>query len=253
MKIVVIGGTGLIGSRLVQQLRQRGHEALPAAPSLGIDSVSGHGLAQAMDGAHTVVDVSNSPSFAPADVLAFFEASAANLAAAELRAGVKHHVALSVVGTDRAPDSGYLVAKHAQERIVEAAGVPFSIVRATQFFEFAMAIAGSATADGTVQLPTAAMQPIAADDVVAALADAVEAGPLNGRTDVAGPERLPMNLFVQRVLDARGDARPVLASAQARYFGAKVDDRSLVPLGTARLGRIRLADWLAENGTVSTA
>lgn len=224
MKIVVIGGTGLIGGRLVHLLRQRGHEALPAAPSLGIDSVTGQGLAAAMAGTHTVVDVSNSPSFAPADVLAFFEASAAHLAAAEVRAGVKHHVALSVVGADRAPDSGYLVAKAAQERIVEAAGVPYSIVRATQFFEFAMAIAGSASADGTVQLPSAAMQPIAADDVVAALAEVVEAGPLNGRIDVAGPERVPMNLFVQRALAARGDPRPVVVNAQARYFGAKVDD-----------------------------
>ena len=253
MKIVVIGGTGLIGSRLVHLLRQRGHEVLPAAPSLGIDSVTGQGLAAAMAGTHTVVDVSNSPSFAPADVLAFFEASAAHLAAAEVRAGVKHHVALSVVGADRAPDSGYLVAKVAQERIVEAAGVPYSVVRATQFFEFAMAIAGSASADGTVQLPSAAMQPIAADDVVAALADVVEAGPLNGRIDVAGPERVPMNLFVQRALDARGDPRPVVVNAQARYFGATVDDHSLVPLGAARLGRIRLADWHAQQATMPAA
>lgn len=253
MKIVVIGGTGLIGSRLVHLLRQRGHEVLPAAPSLGIDSVSGRGLAQALAGAHTVVDVSNSPSFAPADVLAFFEASAANLAAAERQAGVKHHVALSVVGTDRAPDSGYFVAKQAQERIVATDGVPYSIVRATQFFEFAAAIASAAAADGTVQLPPAAMQPIAADDVVVALADVVEASPLNGHVDVAGPERLPMNLFVQRVLDARGDPRPVIASTQARYFGARVDDASLVPLGAARLGRIRLADWLTQAAPVPVA
>src|SRR5262245_24167020 len=217
MKIVVIGGSGLIGSKLVRNLRERGHEVVAASPSSGVNAVTGQGLAEAIAGTQVVVDVSNSPSWEDDAVLKFFETSTRNLLAAEKAAGVGHHVALSVVGSDRIPDSGYLRAKAAQERLIKAGGVPYTIVRATQFFEFLGGIAG--TAD-PVRLSTAPMQPVAAADVSAALADVAVGRPLNAMIELAGPETLPMAEFVQRFLTASGDMRKVIPDPKARYFGA---------------------------------
>lgn len=244
MKIVVIGGSGLIGSRVVQRSTAAGHEALPASPRTGIDATTGRGLAAALAGAEVVVDVSNSPSFEDAAVLAFFERSGRNLARAEREAGVRHHVALSIVGLERVPESGYFRAKLAQEALIERAGIPYTVVRATQFFEFLGAIAGACTVAGCVRVSTAAFQPMAADDVARAVADAALAAPGNGTIDVAGPERLPMSEIVARYLQAMRDPRAVVPDPEARYFGARLDDRSLVPLADARLGTIHLADWI---------
>jgi uncharacterized protein YbjT (DUF2867 family) len=227
MKIVVIGGSGLVGKKLVPLLRERGHEAVPASPSSGVNALTGEGLAGALAGADVVVDVANSPSFADAAVLEFFEASTRNLLAAERAAGVRHHVALSVVGADRYPDSGYLRAKVAQENLIKAGGVPYTIVRATQFFEFLGAIAGPPADGDTVRLPTAPMQPLAADDVAAALADVAAGPPVNGVIELAGPEALPIAEFVGRYLAANGDKRTVVADPQARYSGAALDDVGL--------------------------
>jgi uncharacterized protein YbjT (DUF2867 family) len=225
MKVVVIGGSGLIGKKLVTILRELGHEAAPASPSSGVNSLTGEGLAEAFTGARAVVDVSNSPSFADDAVLEFFETSTRNLLAAEAAAEVGHHVALSVVGADRLPDSGYMKAKVAQERLIAAGEVPYTILRATQFYEFLGGIAGSGT--GPVHLPTAPMQPLAADDVAAVLADVVVGTPVNGIVELAGPEALPIAEFVERFLAARGDTRTVVVDPEARYFGAALDARVL--------------------------
>jgi uncharacterized protein YbjT (DUF2867 family) len=246
MKIVVIGGGGLIGAALVTRLRERGHEVLAASRSSGIDAVTGAGLPAAVAGAGVVVDVANSPSFEDAAVLAFFEASTRNLLAAELAAGVRHHVALSVVGADRLPDSGYMRAKVAQERLIRSARIPYTIVRATQFFEFVGAIAGSGAEGGAVRLPPALMQPVAAADVSAALADVAVSEPVNGTVEVAGPEPIRMDELVRRFLAATQDGRQVTTDAQARYYGAVVDDRSLTPGDNPRLGPTRFEDWLSR-------
>jgi uncharacterized protein YbjT (DUF2867 family) len=246
MKIVVIGGSGLIGKKLVPILRKLGHEAVPASPSLGVNTLTGEGLAEALAGAGAVVDVANSPSFEDAAVLAFFEVSTRNLLGAEAAAGVGHHVALSVVGADRLPDSGYMRAKAAQERLIASGGVPYTIVRATQFFEFLGAIAGPETAGDTVRLPSAPMQPLAADDVAAALAEVVVGEPVNGIIELAGPEALPVAEFVRRALTANGDARTVVADPQARYFGTLLDDRGLNPGDNPRLGPTRFNDWVGR-------
>jgi uncharacterized protein YbjT (DUF2867 family) len=247
MKIVVIGGSGLIGKTLVPILRKLGHEAVPASPSLGVNTLTGEGLAQVLAGAGVVVDVANSPSFADAAALEFFEKSTRNLLAAGVEAGVGHHVALSVVGADRLPGSGYMRAKLAQEQLIRGGKIPYTIVRATQFFEFLAGIAGPTSAGDTVRLPTAPMQPLAADDVAVAVAEAAVAAPLNGILEVGGPESLPIAEFVGRFLAASGDTRTVVADAQADYFGATLDERGLNPGENARIGPTRFDDWLARS------
>jgi uncharacterized protein YbjT (DUF2867 family) len=246
MKIVVIGGTGLIGSKLVAQLKQQGHEAVAASPKSGVNAVTGEGLAAALAGADVVVDVANAPSWEPAAVLEFFERSSKNLIAAEAAAAVKHHVALSIVGTERSPDNAYFRAKLAQETIIKSASVPYSIVRATQFFEFLGAIAEMGAVDGKIVVPSALFQPIAADDVAVRLAEVATGKPLNGTIDIAGPEKAPFNEFIARRLKASGDTRPVLGDPKAPYYGGLIDDKSLNPLGEARLGQTPLATWLAS-------
>ncbi|RXT43121.1 SDR family oxidoreductase [Bradyrhizobium betae] len=246
MKIVVIGGTGLIGSKLVAKLKQQGHDAVPASPKSGVNAVTGEGLAAALAGADVVVDVANAPSWEPAAVLEFFQRSSKNLVAAEAAAGVKHHVALSIVGTERSPDIPYFRAKLAQENIIKAASIPYSIVRATQFFEFLGAIGEMGVIDGKIVVPSAQFQPIAAEDVADRLAEVVIGKPLNGTIDIAGPEKAPFNEFIARRLKASGDARPVIGDPKASYYGAPIDDTSLNPLGEARLGKIPLATWLAS-------
>jgi uncharacterized protein YbjT (DUF2867 family) len=247
MKIVVIGGSGLIGKKLSPILRNLGHEAVPASRSLGVNTLTGEGLAEALAGAEVVVDVANSPSFEDAPVLEFFQTSTRNLLAAEAAAGVGHHVALSVVGADRLPDSGYMRAKDAQERLIAAGGVPYSIVRATQFFEFLGAIAGPRGDGDTVRLPAAPMQPMASDDVAAAVAEVAVGAPLNGIVEVAGPEALPMAEFVGRFLAATGDTRTVIADPQARYFGTTLDDRGLNPGANPRIGPTPFKEWLRRS------
>ena len=247
MKIVVIGGTGLIGKKLVQILRQQDHEVVAASPSSGVNTLTGEGLAEALAGAKVVVDVANSPSFEDKAVLAFFETSGRNLLAAEAAAGVGHHVALSVVGTDRLLASGYFRAKMAQENLIKAASIPYTIVRATQFFEFVGGIAQAATDGQNVRLPPALMQPIAAQDVAAAVADAALAKPLNGTVDLAGPEPIRQDDLVRQFLSATGDARTVITDPLALYYGIAVDDRSLTPGANPRLGPTRFADWLARS------
>jgi uncharacterized protein YbjT (DUF2867 family) len=243
MKIVVIGGTGLIGSKVVAMLRES-HEAVPASPRLGINTLTGEGLAEALAGASAVVDVSNSPSFAPEAVLEFFETSTSNLLAAEAAAGVGYHVALSVVGTERLLQSGYFRAKMVQEELIKASAIPYSILRATQFFEFMGAIAQSGTDGQTVRLSPALMQPIASDDVAAALAEVSVGPPVNGTIEVAGPEQHPQVELVRQFLEAKGDPRRVMPDIHARYFGLELDDRSLNPGDGARIGPTRFADWL---------
>jgi uncharacterized protein YbjT (DUF2867 family) len=249
MKIVVIGGSGLIGKKLVNELRRRGHEVVAASPSKGVNTLTGEGLADALAGAQVVVDVSNSPSFEDKAVMDFFETSTRNLLAEEREAGVGHHVALSVVAADRLPDSGYMRAKLAQEGLIKAGRVPYTIVRATQFFEFLPGIAASGAEGGTVRLPPAPMQPLAADDVAAPLADVAEAAPLNGTVELAGPEALPMAEFVRRFLAVSGDGRTVVADPAARYFGASLDGRGLTPGANPRLGPTRFEDWLKGSAT----
>lgn len=244
MKVVVIGGSGLIGRNVVNRLRDRGHEVLAASPSSGVDTLTGEGLAQALAGAQVVVDVANSPSFEDRAVLAFFETSGRHLLAAERTAGVRHHLALSVVGSERLPESGYLRAKLAQEGLIEASGIPYTILRSTQFFEFLDGIIQAATDGEVVRLSPALMQPIAADDVAAALADLAVGPPLNGTVEVAGPEALPMDELARRRMSARGDTRQVIADIHARYFGAEVDDSSLTPGARPRLGPTHFKDWL---------
>ena len=251
MKIVVIGGTGLIGTQLVKNLRERGHEVMAASPSKGVDAVTGEGLAAAMKGAQVVVDVSNAPSWEDQAVMTFFETSSRNLLSAEATAGVRHHVALSVVGTDRLLASGYFRAKMAQENLIKAAKIPYTIVRATQFFEFVGGIAQFSTDGQTVRLPPARMQPILAADVSAELANVAEAQPLNGVVDLAGPEPIPMDQLVRRFLRANNDPRQVVSDASATYYGTPVNDQSLVPLGPSRIGATRFDDWLSSQSVAA--
>ena len=246
MKIVVIGGSGLIGSRVVTLLREAGHQALAASPRNGVDTITGAGLSDALAGADVVVDVANAPSWEPQAVLDFFRTSARNLGKAEVAAGVRHHVALSIVGTDRMPGNAYFAAKVAQEAAIEAAGVPYTIVRATQFMEFLGGIADTGTDGGTVRIGDGLFQPIAADDVAAALAQTALAAPLNGTVDIAGPDRAPFAEIIARYLKAIGDTRPVVTDREALYFGGRVEEQSLVPLGDARIGQIGLDQWLAR-------
>jgi uncharacterized protein YbjT (DUF2867 family) len=249
MKIVVNGGTGRIGSNVVNRLREHGHEVVPASPRLGINSVTGEGLADAMQGAQVLVDVSNSPSFEDAAVLAFFTASTRNLLAAEAAAGVGHHVALSIVGIDRSPDNGYFTAKLAQEALIEDGPIPYSIVRATQFMEFVDGIADSATVGNEVHMAPVAFQPIAADDVAAAVAETAMGAPLNGRREIAGPDRLRFDEVIRERLASRHDPRTVVVDPEAPYFGSVPTEDSLVPLDGATLGAIHYADWLKEPAT----
>jgi len=249
MKIVVVGGSGLIGTKLVHNLRQRGHEVVAASRASGINAMTGEGLAEAMTGAQVLVDVSNSPSFEDKPVMEFFETTGRNLLAAETAAGVAHHVALSVVGTDRLLASGYFRAKMAQENLIKASGIPFTIVRATQFFEFVGAIAQSATEGETVRLPPAMMQPIVSDDVASILADIAVGPPLNGTVDIAGPEPIRMDELVRRYLAATHDSREVTTDAGARYYGTEVKDQSLTPGDIPRLGPTRFEDWLSGSIT----
>src|SRR5436309_5467294 len=244
MKIVVIGGTGLIGSKTVSILRQRGHEVVAASPNTGVNTITGQGLKEAMAGTRVVIDLANSPSFEDRAVLEFFETSGRNVHAAEAAAGVRHHVALTIVGTDRTPDNGYFRAKVAQEKLVVASGIPYTIIRSTQFLEFLNAIAASSTEGSTVRLSPGLFQPIAADDVAAITADVALAPPRNGIVEIAGPEPAPFNEIVARYLKAVGDPRKVVSDPEARCWGGRVEERSLVPLGEARLGRIGLDEWL---------
>jgi uncharacterized protein YbjT (DUF2867 family) len=247
MKIVVIGGTGLIGSKTVAILRQGGHEVVAASPKSGINTITGEGLKEAMAGARVVIDLTNSPSFEDRAVLEFFETSGRNLVAAESAAGVRHHVALSIVGTDRTPDNGYFRAKVAQEKLIVTSGIPYTIIRATQFLEFLGGIAASSADGNTVRLSPGLFQPIAADDVAPVVAEVALAAPRNGIVEIAGPERAPFNEIVARYLKAIGDPREVVCDPEARYFGGRVEERSLVPLGEARLGRIGLDEWLRRS------
>jgi len=244
MKIVVIGGSGLIGKKVVKNLREQGYEVLAASPSTGVNTVTGEGLAEALAGAQVVVDVANAPVWEDKAVLEFFEKSGRNLLAAEAAARVRHHVALSVVGTDRLLDSGYFRAKMAQENLIKASPIPYTIVRATQFFEFVGGIAQSATEGQTVRLPPALYQPMASEDVAAAVAEAAVAQPLNGMIEVAGPEPIGIDESVRKYLNSRHDARKVTTDAHAKYFGIEVDDRSLRPGDHPRLGATRFEEWL---------
>lgn len=249
LKIVVIGGSGLIGKQVVENLLKLGHEVVAASPSKGVNAVTGEGLARALEGAQVVVDVANAPSFEPGPVMDFFRTAGQNLAAAEKAAGVKHHVALSVVGTDRLQASGYFQAKLVQEELIANSGIPYTIVRATQFFEFVETIALGATMGQTVRLPSRLMQPIAAKDVAAVMTETALAAPRNGIVDLAGPEPIRMNALVGRFLTARHDTRQVVTDENTGYFGTPVDDRSLVPEKDSILGQTRFADWLLQTAT----
>jgi uncharacterized protein YbjT (DUF2867 family) len=247
MKIVVIGGTGLIGSKTVAILREGGHEAVAASPNTGVNTITGEGLKEAMAGTQVVIDLANSPSFEDRAVLEFFQTSGRNLLAAETTAGVRHHIALSIVGTDRTPDNGYFRAKVAQEKLIEASGIPYTIIRSTQFLDFVGRIADSSMDGNRVRISSGLFQPIAADDVAAIVADVALAAPRNGIVEIAGPEQAPFNEIVARYLKAVGDPREVVSDPEARYFGGRVEERSLVPLGEARLGRIGLDEWLRRS------
>ena len=247
MKITVIGGSGIIGKKVVRNLRQQGHEVVAASPSSGVNTVTGEGLAQALAGAQVVVDVANAPSWEEKAVLAFFETSGRNLLAAEAAAGVSHHVALSVVGTDRLLAGAYFRAKMAQENLIKASPIPYTIVRATQFFEFVGGIAQAATEGQTVRLPPVLMQPIVSDDVAAVVAEAALAEPLNGTVELAGPEPIRQDELVRRFLKATGDGRTVITDPKALYYGIAVNDQSLTPGDHPRLGPTRFADWLSRN------
>ena len=246
MKIVIIGGTGLIGSKTAPVLRQRGHEVVAASPDTGVNTITGEGLKEALAGAQVVIDLANSPSFEDKAVLEFFETSERNLLPAETAAGVQHHVALSIVAIDRT-DNGYFRAKVAQEKLIEASGIPYTIIRATQFMEFLRGIANSSTSGSTVKLPPVMFQPIAADDVAASVAETALAAPRNGVVEIAGPERAPFNEIVARYLKAVGDPRQVVSDPNAGYWGGRVEEHSLVPLGEARLGRVGLDEWLRRS------
>jgi uncharacterized protein YbjT (DUF2867 family) len=247
MKIVVIGGTGLIGSQVVESLRASGHDAVAASPNTGVNTVTGEGLDQALAGAQVVVDLANSPSFDDAAVLEFFQTSGRNLLKAEANAGVRHHVALTIVGADRVPDSGYMRAKIAQEQVIEAAGVPYTIIRSTQFFEFLRAIADAATDGDTVLVPTANLQPIAAIDVAAVVAEVAVSDPVDGIIEIGGPAPIRFDDLVRSVLAADDDHRTVVGDDHARYFGTQLTDDSITPGPTARICRTTFADWLASS------
>ena len=249
MKIVVIGGTGLIGSKVVTKLGEQGYEVVPASPNSGVNTLTGEGLAEVLEGASVVVDVSNSPSFEDAPVMEFFQTSTRNLLSYEAAAGVGHHVALSVVGSDRLPDSGYLRAKVAQEELIKESSIPYSIVRATQFFEFLTRIADSATEGNTVRLPSVGFQPLAADDVASVVSKVAIGSPLNGIVEVAGPEQFRFDEFISRGLSAQNDPREVIADPHARYFGTELSERSLVPIDDALLGETRFEDWLSQSAS----
>jgi len=246
MKIVVVGGTGLIGSRLVAKLREHGHETVAASPKTGVNSVTGEGLAEALKGAAVVVDVTNSPSWEDTAVLKFFETSTRNLLTYEADAGVGHHVALSVVGTERLLESGFFRAKIAQENLIKRSSIPYSIVRATQFFEFIKAIADFSTEGNTVRLPSSLIQPMAADDVARAVCRVALGSPLNGTVEVGGPEKFHLDELARRALAARKDPREVVADPQGRYYGIKVSETTLIPGSDARLGETRFETWLSQ-------
>jgi uncharacterized protein YbjT (DUF2867 family) len=246
MKLVIIGGTGLIGSKLVTRLKEQGHEAVAASPETGVNTLTGLGLAEALHGAAVVVDVSNSPSFEESAVMEFFSTSTRNLLKHAAAAGVRHYVALSVVGTERIPDSPYLRAKNAQETLIKGAGIPYSIVHATQFFEFIKRIADDATDGTTVRLPPVLIQPMAADDVAKAVGRIAVGAPLNGTVEVAGPQQFRFDDLIRQGLGARNDPREVVVDPHARYFGAELSERSLIPASDARLGEIRLQEWLNQ-------
>ena len=246
MKIIVIGGTGLIGSKVVTKLREAGIEAVAASPNSGVNTITGEGLTNAFKGASVVVDVSNSPSFEDAQVLAFFETSTRNLLAAEAAEGVRHHVALSVVGTERMAESGYMRAKIAQEKLIERSSIPYSIVHATQFFEFIKTIADAATDGDTVRLAPVLIQPIAAEDVATAVAKVAVGEPVNGIVEVAGPQQVRLDELIRRYLGARDDPRSVIADPNARYYGAKLGERTLVPDNNATIRGTRFEDWLSR-------
>ena len=247
MKMVVVGGTGLIGTKLVKKLRQLGHEAVAASPSSGVNSITGAGLAEALAGAQVVVDVTNSPSWEDKAVLEFFETSTRNLLAAEAAAGVRHHVALSVVGTERLLQSGFFRAKMSQENLIKASTVPYTILRATQFFEFVNGIAQEATDGQTVRLSPAFIQPILSDDVADALAEVTLAAPINGMLELAGPERIRLDELVRRFLRAKQDGRQVVTDVHARYFGIDLNDQSLTPGENPRIGPTRFDEWLRRS------
>jgi len=246
MKIVVIGGSGLIGSKLVKKLREHGHETVAASRDSGVNTLTGEGLAEALRGASVLVDVSNSPSFEDAAVLKFFETSTRNLLGAEAEARVGHHVALSVVGTERLSESGYFRAKIAQEKLIKESSIPYSIVHATQFFEFVKNIAAAATEGNTVRLAPVLIQPMAADDVAKAVGRIAVGAPVNGIVEVAGPEQVRLDELIREGLKARQDPREVVADPQSRYFGAMLSERTLVPADNARLGEIRFQEWLNQ-------
>ena len=247
MKIVVIGGSGLIGKKLVNNLRQQGQVVVAASPSSGVNTLTGEGLAGALRGAQVVIDLTNSPSFEDRAVLEFFETSGRILLPAEAAAGVRHHIALSIVGIDRTPDNGYFRAKVAQEKLIEASGIPYTIIRATQFLEFLGGIAASSAEGNLVRLSPGLFQPIAADDVAAITAEVALAAPRRGIVEIAGPERAPLYAFVARYLKAVGDPRQVARDPEALYFGGRVEERSLVPLSDARLGRIGFDEWVRRS------
>lgn len=249
LKIVVLGGTGLIGSKVVNFLREKGHEAVPASPSLGVNTLTGEGLAEILTGAQVVVDVTNSPSFEDKAVMEFFQTSTRNVLAAEAAAGVGHHVALSIVGIERLPDSGYFRAKVTQEALIRGSQIPFSIVRATQFFEFVAGIAHSSTEGDTVHLPDALFQPIFSEDVAAAVAHAAMCEPLNDSIELGGPEALPMAEVVRQYLTAQGDTRAIVSDAQGRYFGAALSERSLVAEENSLRGTVTFQEWLGRSAT----
>ena len=251
MKVVIIGGTGLIGSKLVTRLREQGHEAVPASPDSGVNTLTGEGLAEVLAGAAVVVDVSNSPSFEDEAVLKFFETSTTNLLAAEAAAGVGHHVAMSVVGSDQAPDSGYLRAKIAQETLIKNSSIPYSIVRSTQFFEFLKRIADEATDGNTVRIASVLFQPIAAEDVAKAVGRVAVSAPVNGIVEIAGPQQFRFDEFIRLGLGARRDPRVVIADPHAHYFGTELGERTLVPVGDATLGEIRFEEWLGKSAPQS--
>jgi uncharacterized protein YbjT (DUF2867 family) len=246
MKLVIIGGTGLIGSKLVTQLREHGHEAVPASPDTGVNTLTGEGLEGVLRGAYVVIDVSNSPSFEESAVMEFFTRSTRNLLKYAAAAGVKHYVALSVVGSERILDSPYLRAKNAQEALIKAAGIPYSIVHATQFFEFVERIGDEATVGTTVRLPPVLIPPMAADDVAKAVGNIAVGAPVNGTVEVAGPQQFRFDELIRQSLAARNDRREIVLDPHARYFGAELGERSLVPEGEARLGDIRFEDWLGQ-------
>jgi uncharacterized protein YbjT (DUF2867 family) len=247
MKIVIIGGTGLIGTKVAGKLRQKGHDVVPAAPSTGVNTITGEGLDQVLSGAEIVVDVANSPSFEDAAALKFFETSGRNLLAAEATAKVRHHVALSIVGTDRLPDCGYFRAKLAQENLIRVSKIPYTILRATQFFEFVGGIVDSSSDGQIVRLSPAMFQPVASDDVAAALADLTLGTPVNGVVELAGPERFSLDEFGRKYLVVKKDPRKVVADIHARYFGTELDDQSLTPGSDPRLGSVRFESWLARS------